>query len=322
MTVIRWGVWGTLLLLAGCSHPISGTYVANGPQFSELLQITQSSDGQLLGTISHTAIKSDGSLEQFTLNISGVTDGHAITLVAKANEPFATPTNMSGAVNGGGISLTQPGGIERFNKASVADYQNNVRALNTQAVATQQRNAENQREQQLAAQERAREEAQQQHIANENQEAGMLADKLDQYSAMIQAHHDLTSFHNTHSKILSAAEHDLEIEREYPRGSVPASQVDVRIYQLDGKLTQFDIPYGQSLDRGRMHLQEFDSAIANSSCHVSPDALSNCAREHDAEATYRNAKVIIQGEINDVATTVKRDEDAMNTLEKEADASE
>jgi outer membrane murein-binding lipoprotein Lpp len=322
MTMVRWSGLGVLVLLAGCSHSISGVYVARGQQFSELLQITQSPDGQLLGTLNHTAVKSDGSLERFTLNISGTTDGHAVTLVGKANEPFAIPTNMSGTVDAGGISLMQPIGIERFTNASVPAYQSDVQALAAQSVAIHQRNADRQRQQQLAAQETAREEAQQQYVANEDQYAGKLADNLNRYVAMIQAHHDLNPFDETHAKILGAARHDLEIERGYPHGSVQAAQVDVRINQLGVQLTQFDIPYNQGLDRGQRHLQEFDAAIAKSPCHTSQDALSNCSLERDSEAAYHDAKVILQRELDDIATTVKRDTDAMNGIIKEADSIE
>jgi len=322
MTVIRWSAFSVLLLLAGCSHSISGAYVAHGQQFSELLQITQSPDGQLLGTLNHIAVKPDGSVERFSLNINGTTDGHAITLIGKVSEPFAIPKNMSGTVDAGGISLMQPGGIERFTTASVAAYQNDVQELGAQAVAIQQRNADHQRQQQLAAQERAREEARQQHVAIEDQYAKTLADNLNRYVAMIQAHHDLNPFHETHGRILAAAQHDLEIEHKYSHGSVPAAQVDVRINQLGVQLTQFDIPYSQALDRGRLHLQEFDVAIARSPCHTSQDVLSNCSRERDSEAAYHDAKVILQAELDDIAGTVKRDTDTMNGIIKQADSSE
>jgi hypothetical protein len=322
VVIIRWGGFSVLLLLAGCSHSISGAYVSRGQQFSELLQITQSPDGQLLGTLSHTAVKPDGSLERFTLNINGTTDGHAITLVGKANELFAIPTNMSGTIDGDDISLVQPGGIEHFIKADVSAYQNAVQALDAQAVAIHRGNAERQRQQEIASQERAREEARQQHVASEDQYAGNLADNLNRYAAMIQAHHDLNPFHETHAKILAAAQHDLEIEHKYSHGSVQAGQTDVRINQLGVQLTQFDIPYSQALDRGRLHLQEFDAAIAKSPCHTSQDALRNCSRERDSEAAYHDARAILQAELDDIAGTVKRDEDAMNGIIKEANFAE
>jgi hypothetical protein len=322
MAITRWGALGTLAFIAGCSHSISGAYVARGQQFVELLQITQSPDGQLLGTLNHTAVKPDGDIERFTLNINGATDGHAITLVGKANEPFATPTNMSGTVDGNGISLMQPGGVEHFTKGDVGAYQYGSHVLAAQAVAIRQRNADRLRQQQVAAQERARDEALQRRIADENQYAAALADALNRYATKIQTHHDLNAFHEAHSKILASAQHDLEIERGYSSGSVPAAQVDTRINQLGVQLTQFDIPYSQTVDLGRMHLQEFDAVIAKSPCYTSRDTLSNCSSEHDAEVAYHDAKVIVQGELDDIEATLKRDEDAMKRIIKEADSIE
>ncbi|MGF6409573.1 hypothetical protein [Paraburkholderia sp. MM5482-R1] len=322
MAVIRWGALGALALVAGCSHSISGAYVARGQQFVELLQITQSPDGQLLGTLNHTAVKSDGSLERFTLNINGTTDGHAITLIGKANEPFSIPTNMSGTIDGENISIMQPDGIERFTKGNVSAYQNDIQSLGTQAVAIRQRNADRLRQQQVAAQETAREEALQHRVTNEDQYVATLADALNRYAAKVQEHHDLSPFHTAHLKILAAAQHDLEIERGYSRGSVPAAQVDTRINQLGVQLTQFDISYGQNVDLGRMHLQEFDAAIAKSPCHISHDALSNCSREQEAEAAYQDAKVIVQRETDDIEATIKRDAEAMKRIIAEANSIE
>jgi hypothetical protein len=266
MAIIRWGGLGGLIFLAGCSHSISGAYVAHGQQFSELLQITQSADGQLLGTLNHTAVKADGSFERFTLNINGTTDGHAITLAGKASEPFAIPINMSGTVDESGISLLQPGGIERFNKGDVNAYQQDVAALGAQAVAIQQRNADLERQQQQAMQARIREDAQKQRIASEDQDVSTLADDLQRYAATIQAHHDLNPLHETHAKILSAARRDLEAN-------------------------------GQN-------------------------ALNSCSSEGDAEAAYRDAKVILREELDDIAATLKRDTDTMNGIIKEADSIE
>jgi hypothetical protein len=322
MTIIRLGALGTLVLVAGCSHSISGAYVARGQQFVELLQITQSPDGQLLGTLNHTAVNPDGGIARFTLNINGATDGHAITLVGKANEPFSVPTSMSGTVNGDDISLMQPGGPERFTKGDASTYQKDIQDLAAQAVAIRQRNADRLHQQQMAAQEAAQEEALQQRVTNENQYAATLANTLNQYAAKVQAHHDLNAFHEAHSTILAAAQHDLEIERGYPHGSVPAGQVDVRINQLGVQLTQFDIPYSQHMDLGRVHLHEFDAAIGKSPCYTTHDALSNCPQEHEAEVVYQHAKVIVQGEIDDVEATIKRDADTMQRIIKEADSIE
>jgi hypothetical protein len=69
----------TAVLTAGCSaHGASGTYIARGQGFVEMLQITQAQDGQLLGSLASTALNPDGSITQGAANIAGVADGHAV----------------------------------------------------------------------------------------------------------------------------------------------------------------------------------------------------------------------------------------------------
>lgn len=50
------------------------------------------------------------------------------------------------------------------------------------------------------------------------------------------------------------------------------------------------------------------------------DALSNCARERDAETAYHAAKNIVEATISDIDATVKRDATTMNQVVHEADS--
>lgn len=55
------------LIAAGCSaHGASSTYIARGQGFVAMLQITQAQGGQLLGSLSGTTLKSNGSITQDT----------------------------------------------------------------------------------------------------------------------------------------------------------------------------------------------------------------------------------------------------------------
>jgi hypothetical protein len=90
------------LMAAGCSaHGTSGTYISRGRGFVEMLQITQAQDGQLLGSLASTALNPDGSITHGTTNITGVADGHAITLVAKSPIPLFPGLNMPGTIESG-----------------------------------------------------------------------------------------------------------------------------------------------------------------------------------------------------------------------------
>lgn len=322
MVVIRAGSLAALMLLAGCAHSVSGAYVAQGQQFVELLQLTEGKDGQLLGTLNHTMLKPNGTIEQFTLNISGTTDGHAITLVGKANEPFSIPSNMSGTVDMSGIKVLQPNGTEQFTLSSVDTYQAAALQLSQQAGVMQKQNAEQQQmaqeQQQIVDAENTRQAA----ITNANQRVSSLTDALNNYAAIIQAKHDLTPFHSMHEKILAAARHDFEIEQSYPRGSAQRGQVDVRINQLGVQLTQFDIPWEQLLERGRTHLGQFDAAIAQSPCRNGQDQLSACGQQRQAAKNYQAAKAILVADLSDIETSLKQDADEMNRITKQADIQE
>lgn len=322
MTIIRWSLLGLLVLLAGCTHTVSGEYVAQGPQFSELLQITQGPDGQLLGTLNHTALKPNGTLEQFTLNISGTTDGQSITLIGKANEPFAIPTNMSGTVNSNGITVMQPGGTEQFVRSSVQAYQTNMRQLGAVGNAIQQRIADQQKNAQEQQQVVDAENARQAALKEANLRVESLADALNNYAAMIQTNHDLAPFHGAHKNTLAAMRRDLEIEQTFPKGSVQRVQLDTRINQLNIQLTQFNIPWEQNLDLGHTHLNQLDAAIAKSPCHTGQDQLSSCGQQLEAEKNYQAAKTILLGELGDVEASLKQDTEEMNRITKEADADE
>jgi len=66
-------VLGALLPAGTACHgsPISGTYVAHAPTFAEMLQLTQTPDGQISGVLSHVELKSDGrvSSEQSAVDL-------------------------------------------------------------------------------------------------------------------------------------------------------------------------------------------------------------------------------------------------------------
>jgi hypothetical protein len=89
----QWGahcVWiATAVFATGCwAHGASGTYIARGQGFVEMLQITQAQDGQLLGSLSSTTLKPNGSITRDSTNITGVADGKALTLAAKSLIPL------------------------------------------------------------------------------------------------------------------------------------------------------------------------------------------------------------------------------------------
>lgn len=185
-----------VLFLAGCGpKSVSGAYMAAGPQSVELLQITESKDGQLLGALSHFGYKNDGAIERLTMNVTGTTDGQSITLVAKPDTFLAQATNLSGSIGGGTISITSVAGTEKFTRSSADDYQAEVNDLNKQAASLRTEVALRQHDQEVAAQQQAQMEQVNARLLGENNAAVELATRLNDYAAKVQAKHDISSFH-------------------------------------------------------------------------------------------------------------------------------
>ncbi|RDS85870.1 hypothetical protein [Dyella psychrodurans] len=327
MGSIRWGGAAiALIALGGCANHVSGAYLARGGQtpqsaWADLLQLTPSGDGHLMGTLTHVGIKPDGSLDRWTLNIQGSTDGRSITLAAQVNEPLATATNMSGQVTANGIALVEPGGTESFAPSTMDAYTAVVQAITTQAQQVQQQAAQATAQREAAQEAADQERAQQQAIADANSRADALATALSAYVAQVQARHDLGPFHAFHDKALAAARHDLDLERSLPANGPQRGQVSVRIHQIGVQVDQFDIPWSQSADRGKDHLAGFDAAIARSPCRTQPD-LPACPKEHQAEGAYQAAKATVQGEIADITATIARDAAALTDLAHQSDAAD
>jgi hypothetical protein len=261
-----------------------------------MIQITQTGSGQLLGTLNHTELKANGSLEQISNNLTGAVDGGTITLITKAPFPLIPSTNMSGSIGDGALTLNFPNGSsERFVKADPSAYQAAVQQLSAQGTAIQQqhKNAD------LDAQ-----------VANLNK-------RLTDYAAMVTSpknDQEIAGFHAAHAKQLERARHGLQMQQKYRRSSVSANQVEVEIFQLQVALTQYDLNWESVQERGATHLREFDNAIAQSPCaHGHPD-LPQCADQPAATQAYEAAKPVVQKHGADVATTLKNDAATMQGL--------
>jgi len=129
------------LALTGCfDRSVSGMYVAKGVSDADLMQLTQSPDGKLVGSLQHVSLKTNGSLETDQFNVSGAVDGHNLTLtVAKLGLPFAQ--NISGAVSASGLDLSVAGNtgaavLAHYDRGSVDDFNSAVERLTLAGQST------------------------------------------------------------------------------------------------------------------------------------------------------------------------------------------
>jgi hypothetical protein len=290
------------LMAAGCSaRGTSGTYVRRGQGFVEMLQITQAQDGQLLGSLSSTALNLDGSITQGTTNIAGVADGHAVTLVAKSPIPLFPGLNMPGTIESGVITITNPNGQERFSSGSPGYYETAVQQLQAQGSAIQE----------------------QKRRADEDASVAILNKKLADYAAMVQspqATQQVAMFHAAHVKALERARHSWEMEQRHPKGSLQSGQVYLAVNQVSLDLSTYDLDWQALPDQGRSHLKAFDKAIAQSPCAHGYTELTACAEQRTAIHAYQVARPVVEARMADAEATLKNDAAAMKAIVDQAQA--
>src|SRR5437667_4455656 len=73
----------SLLLIgtAACNaSQVSGTYVTHAATFAEMLQLTETPDGQINGVLSHVELKKDGTTSSEQSPVNGNADAGQLTL--------------------------------------------------------------------------------------------------------------------------------------------------------------------------------------------------------------------------------------------------
>jgi hypothetical protein len=79
--------------------------VAHASMFVEMLQLTQSSDGQISGVLSHVELKADGSITSEQSAVNGSVDASQLTLEFPSVLSFISERSLAGAISGNAIHL-------------------------------------------------------------------------------------------------------------------------------------------------------------------------------------------------------------------------
>lgn len=116
-----------LTVLSGCSDDsITGSYLSKSATHVGLLQLTQSSDGHFIGTLSEVSLKASGAIKTDKTGVKGVVDsGHVSLTLLMAGLPMAG--NLEGEVIGDAIELSvmETSGklaMQRFVRGSLNDF--------------------------------------------------------------------------------------------------------------------------------------------------------------------------------------------------------
>ena len=98
-------VWILLVGTACHASRISGTYVAHATTFAEMLQLTQTTDGQLSGVLSHVELNQDGNVSSEQTPVNGTADSDQLTLKFPTVLSFISGKSLSGTINESTIHL-------------------------------------------------------------------------------------------------------------------------------------------------------------------------------------------------------------------------
>jgi len=98
-------VWILLVGTACNASRISGTYVAHASTFAEILQLTETDNGQLNGVLSLVELKHDGTVGSEQTPVSGTVDSDQLTLKFPTILSFISGRSLSGTINGSTIHL-------------------------------------------------------------------------------------------------------------------------------------------------------------------------------------------------------------------------
>ncbi|MGD0470627.1 MAG: hypothetical protein ABSA54_19795 [Terriglobales bacterium] len=124
---------------ACASSRIGGTYVAHGERFVEILQLTESQDGQITGVLNTMELKNDGSIDTDEASItSGTIDGDQLTLHISELAVFGE--NIAGTVSGSTIRLQSTGKdgsvlTWEFQRASLEEFKTYADRLKSEGAA-------------------------------------------------------------------------------------------------------------------------------------------------------------------------------------------
>lgn len=120
---------------------ISSTYVAFGTNFTEMLQLTQTDNGQISGVVSYVAIKSSGQISSDQAPITGAIDADQLTLKpASGLLQFFGAGGIAGTVKGNTITLqivASKGVVSSrvFTRSSAEDFKRYADQLRSRAAA-------------------------------------------------------------------------------------------------------------------------------------------------------------------------------------------
>jgi hypothetical protein len=135
----QWIIFGLLAASPAYADGISGTYIGKGSNSAFLVQIVETTGGQLTGRYEQTVLQPSGKLDRMIAAITGASDGHTVAVTLKPTELMSGNISASGTLEGSLLHLS--GGNSGSNvdlnlaKADEAAYKTEVEDLTAQGRA-------------------------------------------------------------------------------------------------------------------------------------------------------------------------------------------
>lgn len=137
----RFALVAMMLTASVCAASrISGTYIGHDTGFAEMLQLTETENGQVTGVLSWAELKSDGRVTSEQAPVAGAVDSDQLTLNIRSGLlSFLIGKIVAGTVNGGTIRLQTIDSsgntmVYVFNRGTVTEFTAHVNKLKTQGA--------------------------------------------------------------------------------------------------------------------------------------------------------------------------------------------
>ena len=106
----RWLILGVVAAGPAYADDISGTYVGTGANSAFLIQIVETSGGQLTGRYEQTLLEpSGGKLDQTTFSMTGASNGQTIAVTMRGAQLLSGSITASGTIQGSLLHLSGSG---------------------------------------------------------------------------------------------------------------------------------------------------------------------------------------------------------------------
>lgn len=225
---------GSILLAdTACAGPrISGTYVAHGPNYVNMLQLTQTDQGQITGVLSSMEVDTEGKLTAEQASVTGgAVDADQLTLTLN---PGLLGANIAGTIKGDTIELQTVGPNGDlfscvFVRSSPGEFKTDAEQLKSKAngiilTARLLRTAQVVRQTVQNAEE---------WIANAETHAQKIPGVEDYYRKLEEAMQSLVA----RERVAPSSVARTQISVEVIQGNVAGTQADVQINQMwDGTI--------------------------------------------------------------------------------------